>query len=181
MMQALSRFLESQTLARQVLFAALFGGAFMIIAWFWKDTYYRYFDTSEYLAIDSPISVGETYYKPGALVSVSAGIEAKIDVQAVVLTELILVKTDNGDYTRVDGSQITQNAPFRKADHHVVTSYLKLPDILEDGQYYWKGNACYPVRGYQKCESYVSQTFWVTQSGLSPAGQNLQEQIDELK
>ena len=175
------QYLVGKDLARQVLLSVIMGMVFMIVAYFWKDTYYRYFDTGEYLTIDSPISVGQGYYKPGDLVSVSAGVEAHIDLQAVVLTELVLVQANTGDYARVDGSQIVQNAPFRKSDHHLVTTYLKLPKELADGQYYWKGNACYQVRGYDRCESYVSQTFWVTQSGLSPGGDNLQEQINELK
>lgn len=181
MRNRIDELMQSKTLARQVLSAVVVGLLFMGIAYLWKDAYYRYFDTTEYLTIDSPISVGQGYYKPGDLVSVSAGIEAHIDVQAVVLTELVLVKTETGDYARVEGSQIIQNAPFRKSDHHLVTTYLQLPKVLADGQYYWKGNACYTIRGYEKCESYISQTFWVTQSGLSPAGDGLQDQINELK
>ncbi len=175
------RYLESDQLAQRVLMGLLMAAAFSIIGWLVPDIYYRHIDQREYLSIDSPISVDKTYYKPGDFVGVSTGIEAHIDLQAVVLTELVLVKTDSGDYARVDGSQIIQQAPFRKSDHHIVTSYLKLPDSIADGIYYWKGNACYQVRGYQRCESYISQTFNVTESGLSPTGDKLQQQIDELK
>lgn len=180
-MNLITRFLDRQNFARQFLFMVTFGAIFMLTAYYWRDFYYRFLDNTEYLTIDSPISVGNTFYKPGDLVSVSAGVEAKIDVQAVVLTELVLVQAETGDYARVDGSQIIQNAPFRRQDHHIVTTYLKLPNPLEDGTYYWKGNACYKVRGYDKCESYVSETFNVTQTGLSPAGDDLQQQIDDLK
>jgi hypothetical protein len=181
MRSKLEQFMSKPTLAKQVLSSVIVGLLFMGVAYLWKDAYYRYFDTSEYLTIDSPISVGQGYYKPGDIVSVSAGIEAHIDVQAVVLTELVLVETETGNYSPVEGSQIVRDAPFRESDHHLVTTYLQLPKQLKDGQYYWKGNACYQIRGYEKCESYVSQTFWVTQSGLSPAGDGLQHQIDELK
>lgn len=174
-------FLQNPSLARQILSAVIFCMIFMGTAYLWKDTYYRYFDTVEYLSIDSPISVDKTFYKPCDLVAVSAGIEAKIDVEAIVLTELVLVKEDDGDYLRIDGSQTIQHAPFRKQDHHIVSSYLRLPCELPDGRYYWKGNATYPIRGYQRTESYVSETFNVTQTGLSPSGDNLQQQIDQLK
>lgn len=180
-MIALSQYLETRNIGKQVVISILFGAIFMGLAYLWKDTYYRYFDTTEYLKVDSPISVDRNYYKPGDLVAVSAGIEAEIDLQAVVLTELVLVKAETGDYAVIEGSQIIRDAPFRKADHHIVTTYLRLPNALEPGRYYWKGNACYEIRGYERCESYVSQTFWVTQSGLFPGGDDLQHQIDELK
>lgn len=181
MKEILSKIANSTTLPKQVISGIVVGGIFMLVAYLWQDIYYRYIDTREYLSIDSPISVGATYYEPGDLVSVNAGVEAQIDIQAVVLTELVLVQAETGNYARVDGSQIVQEAPFRKADHHIVTTYLRLPDPLEDGTYYWKGNACYEIRGYERCESYISETFNVSKTGLSPAGERLQDQIDELK
>lgn len=183
MRKTIIHYLNNDHLPQRIMAAIVMCAVFSIIGWLVPEMYYRYIDRTEYLTVDSPISVERTYYKPGDLVAVSAGIEVKVDVQAVVLTELVLVKTgsNNGDYVRVDGSQIIQNAPFRKADHHIVTTYLKLPDSLTNGMYYWKGNACYELRGYEKCESYVSQTFNVTQSGLSPVGDDLQRQIQELQ
>lgn len=177
----LDRYLQNEHLPKRVLWALIFAVIFSVVGRAVPVTYYQFFDTTEYLSIDSPISVDKAYYKPGDLVMVSAGVEAQIDVQAMVLTELVLVKQGSGDYIRVDGSQIVQEAPFRKQDHHIVSNYLKLPNNLPDGSYYWKGNATYYIRGIERTESYISQTFNVTQSGLSPAGQDLQDQINELK
>jgi hypothetical protein len=176
----LQKYLESKHLPGRIFWAVIFAALFSSVSFAIPQTYYKFIDTTEYLTIDSPISVDGTYYKPCDLVSVGAGIESKIDVEAIVLTELVLVK-DNGDTTRIDGSQIVQQAPFRKSEHRLISSYLKLPCELEDGRYYWQGNAVYMIRGFERTESYISETFNVTQSGLSPVGQDLQNQIDDLK
>lgn len=180
-MRKITKYMLNDHLPERLLFAFLFGCLVMAFVYTTKDIYHRFFDTTEYISIDSPVSVDKAYYKPCDAVKISAGLESRIDVEAAVLTELLLVKENNNDYERVDGSQVIQAFPFRKADHHVASTTLKLPCDLLEGQYYWKGNVTYSVQGYEHTESFLSQIFHVTQSGLSPVGQDLQDQIDELK
>lgn len=174
-------YMDSDQLPRRLMMAIMFAFFFSVVGKVVPDVYYRFFDTTKYLEIKSPLSVDKAYYKPCEGVKVSTIITSRLDLDADFFTELILVQENSGDYTRIEGSGITLRTPIIQAEPHVVTNMLPLPCNLPDGLYHWKGNAEYDVRGYERVEPYFSETFQVTQSGLSPAGEDLQEQIDQLK
>jgi hypothetical protein len=105
----------------------------------------------------------------------TTSLTALIDVDAAILSQLVLVRDDNSQLQLPD-SLVEIRTPIRRMEAHVVSHRFPLPCGLEDGRYFWKGVMTYRVRDIEKTSGFVSQTFNVTQSGLSPQAE---ERIDE--
>lgn len=165
----------------QRLFSALFMALFAILVpRMLLDVYFRFLDKTEYITITQPVSIDKKQYMPCETVILTTQVKSSIDTNVHSLTQLILIREDDSHFI-ASGSADARDIPIRSSGPKVISGSITLPCNLGDGRYFWQGNASYTVRGYQKNTSFISDTFNVSKNGLSPSGQTLQDQIDDLK
>lgn len=138
------------------------------------DTWFQYFDKTAYLQIIQPVSIDKKTYKPCDNTVLTATFTSLIDVNVRSLTQLVLVR-DNGASIRV-GTPIVGQTPIRAMKQHVISGAIPLPCDLDEGRYFWQGNGEYEVHGHKRTISFISDTFNVFNSGLSP---NTEKNIDD--
>lgn len=162
----------------RLLFAGILFAIFSFVGSL-PDIYYRYFDNTQYLTITQPVSIDKKNYAPCEKVVLTTKLTSQVDLNARSLVQLILIK-DDGTNSGV-GRILQGEVPILARKEHIVSGALQLPCDLSTGRYYWQGTATYSIRGYEKTYSFISDTFNVSVSGLTPGGDILQQQIDELK
>ncbi len=163
---------------KRIILAIVLAVVFSVAPKLLSDTYYRYFDKTQYLTIVQPVSVDKKSYKPCEDTVLTATFTATIDVNVDSLTQLILVR-DDGVTTRV-GMPMTARTPIRAMKQHVVSGAIPLPCDLMEGRYFWQGTGTYQVYGYDRTISFVSDTFNVFKTGISPGTEeSIQNQINE--
>lgn len=174
-MDKLIKYFSSEQLPFRVAWAILFAVAFAFVGTVVPLTYYRYLDTTKYLYIDSPVNVDKNYFKPCEDTVLTSSLYALTDVEVVILNQLVLVKDDGAEY-QLPQSLVELRTPIRRSEPHTVSYPFPLPCDLESGRYFWKGVVTYEYRDINKTISFISQTFNVSESGLS---QEAKEVIDE--
>ena len=154
-------------LPNRLLSAMIFAFIFIATPKLLTDFYFHYLDQTQYISITQPMSIDKKTYKPCEPVIVTTRLTAKIDADVTSLTQLVLMKDDIST-VRI-GRVMESKTPVRALDPHSVSSAIPLPCDLEDGRYFWQGNASYFIRGYEHTISFVSDTFNVYKAGLSPS------------
>lgn len=143
-----------------ILNTVLFAGILAIASTFVVDSYYRYFDKTEYYEIHS-ITTSKNNYKACETI--------KTNIEREALTDL------TGDFTVVLSlesslsepiASINQKASISKGISTVINSFpipclRKDSTPLSEGQYKLKVELVYQVRGIQKIESADSNLFTI--------------------
>lgn len=166
------QYFEGKHLPKRLLMAILFAFIFAITGRVVPDNYYRFGDNTRYITIDSPVNVDRKFFKPCDKVVLTASLSSLIDVDVMVLNQLVLVKDDGIEYNLTD-SLVQFYAPIRKSEPHTTSYPYPLPCNIESGRYFWKGSITYTYRDVAKTVGFISQTFNVTESGLSPDEERL--------
>lgn len=161
-----TKLLARPDLRPRFLYAVLFAFLFSFMGWAIPEVYFRYLDKTEYLVVQQPVSVDRKLYAPCERTRLTTKLEAKVDVNVKSLTQLILTN-EKGDKIRAS-EVIEAEAPILADDEHIVSGWLNLPCDLEEGLYYWQGNATFEVNGNEKTISFISETFTVEISEEEP-------------
>lgn len=152
-------YFDSKHLAQRILMAIIVGTLFSFMGWAIPEVYFKFLDDTQYLTITQPISIDKKEYAPCEKTTLTTKMRAKVNVTVRSLTQLVLTN-DKGDKFIV-GDIFNAEAPIRAQEEHSISGKLPLPCDLEDGLYFWEGNATYYVRGYEKNLSFISDTFIV--------------------
>lgn len=156
-------YFNSEHLPGRLLWAIVFATLFITIGKAVPDTYFRYFDKTQYLKITQPITMDKIVYKPCDTTTLTTQIEALVDVNVKSLTQLVLIH--EGDGVEKTTIIIAGEMPIKAMGPHIISGELPLPCDLKDGRYFWQGNATYLVRGIEKVTSFITVGFDVNKTG----------------
>lgn len=140
-----------------LLFAIIFG----LLGWAIPETYFRYFDKTEYYTVEQPVSVDQTIYQPCDDTVITLVRTALVDTIGEFEVDLRLIDVDGVQFN-VNQAHITRVASIAGGKSVVRASY-PLPCNLPDGVYFWQATIRYHVNGIEKQYVYVTQTFQVLQ------------------
>lgn len=164
--------IASENLPRRLFVSLVFAFLFASIGIAVPTFYYKHMDDRQYVIVDSPVNVDKNYYKPCESTVLTTQLAALLDVDALILNQLVLVN-NKGEQFQVLSSLYEIRTPIQKQELHQVSSPYTLPCDLKDGRYFWRGTITYKILGFEKTTGFISQTFFVTKSGLSPAAEEL--------
>lgn len=140
------------------------------------DLYYKYVDPTIYYSIEQPVSTDKKFYKPCEEVKVTIKRKALVDTTGSSVVDLLLIRQDN---VTEKVTSINRSMAIPKGDRTLIVNW-NLPCDLVDGKYYWQAVVKFDVRHVEKNYSYFSETFNVTQSGLSQTDEKrIDDKIEE--
>lgn len=132
---------------------------FAILGTLIPQTYYQFFDLTEYYKIGEPVRIEQREYYPCDYVDAFITRESLIDGHGDSIINLSLVREDTGEVLdRVISEE--RRVTIKKGSGTVITHW-EIPCIAKPGRYYYDGVIEYEVRGIKKHEGFVSDVFRV--------------------
>lgn len=157
------------------IFSLIFGFIFAFAGWIIPELKYRNGDASMFYNLTIPdfakqsvavmdglpnVYVEGKKFSACDTVSLITIRHSTVDSKATVISELILTKVENGIEKNKSKSIIEFSTVLSSRDGDATLERdFKLPCDLETGQYYFKGNTTFFVRGYQKVYGWRTQSF----------------------
>lgn len=152
----------------------VFAGLFAFIGQAVPRIYTEYFDKTEYIEFDLPVSVDPKEYSAGEPVNILTNSHVEKNLETSVALQLMKVNQGNPNALTepdlVDDVKIVEQAEvdrviFSQTDDkgRIFTAELPLPSDLETGNYYIQGVIHYQVRGVEKEYYFYTQQFSITE------------------
>lgn len=134
-----------------LLFGILFMGAGYII----PTVYYRYFDTTEYYKIKTPIEVEQRDYYPCEYAKIYLVRNSLINGQGRSIINLELIE-DSGVQKRVETT--IKEISFTEGEGLIILNW-EISCKASPGKHYFQGTMSYQVRGFQKYTPFKTTDF----------------------
>ncbi len=133
---------------------AVFAAGFMIIGRFIPQTYYRYFDSTEYYLVKVPAAVGGKEFAPCNSVPVEINRVSLVDTEAVADINLVLVNLDSKErvYREVRNIMITKGEAVYVAKYNI-------PCSATPGRYIFDALVHFKVYDIDKYTHFYSEEF----------------------
>lgn len=148
-----------QHFSMRVFSALLFAVIFGLLGWAIPETYFRYFDKTQYYVVEQPVSVDKTIYQPCEDTVVTLVRTALVDTIGEFEVDLRLIDVDGVQFN-VNQAHISRVASIAGGKTVVRASY-PLPCDIPEGVYFWQATIRYHVNDIEKQYVYVTQTFQV--------------------
>ncbi len=145
---------------KQALCMLVFSAAFSILGYFVPHIYYEYYDTTEYLTIQTPIRVDKETYRPGDEATLSSTYTALTDIVAKSYNNWIRINND-GAVTKVGAAE--NIIIYLKAENAPFSVTVTIPESFKSGNYFLSGIKEYKINGVTKQYAFVTETFTVTE------------------
>lgn len=125
------------------------------------QTYYQFFDKTDYYQITSPVLIGEGDHYACELVDAYINRTSLIDGHGDSIINLSLIKKESGEVVdRIISKErrisITQGSG-------TVITHWEIPCNAKPGLYYYDGVVEFEVRGIKKHESFKTEVFEVVE------------------
>lgn len=145
------------TLPSVLTFAVLFS----LLGTFIPQTYYQFFDTTEYYKIAEPVEIEDRDYFACDYVNAYITRTSLIDGHGDSIINLSLVREDTGEVVdRIVSSE--RHVTITQGTGTVITHW-EIPCNADPGSYHYDGVVEYEVRGIKKHEGFVSEVFTVAE------------------
>lgn len=121
------------------------------------QTYYQYFDTTEYYQIKNPVEIKEEQVFACSQIDAYIDRVSLIDGQGDAIVNLTLIREDmDGALDRV--KSINRRITITKGSGVIITHW-EVPCEIKPGTYYFDGVVEYEVRGVKKNTSFKTELF----------------------
>lgn len=143
-------------ITNRFLSAMLFATMFVLIGSIIPETYYKYFDHTEYLTVRYPMGTDKDSYKPCEKLVVISTYTALQDINATSHNNWMKINED-GSFTKV--LERERDGVFLKAEGQPFSVQLDVPCDLDPGTYFLSGIKTYNILGNEHQYSFVSEPF----------------------
>lgn len=134
----------------------IFGTLFALLGTAIPSFYYEYIDNTVYYEI-TEVGLDAEIYSPGDYMELRLTRTSLVDSNTEVVRELSLINS-NASFT-----EIYREESFGSIDvgSKQINTVYKLPEPLEDGEYFWRGTMIYEARGRERVYTFTTPIFTV--------------------
>lgn len=150
--------MKLQPILTKLFHIIFFAAAFAFLGQYIPQTYYQYFDKTNYYQIQVPAPIEMRDYKACDKVDVYIIRKSLIDGQGDSIINLSLIKDGNGTRERV--ATENKRVSITAGDGTIITHWA-LPCEIKPGNYFFEGTVKYQVRGIDKYTAFYTQQFEV--------------------
>lgn len=154
---------------QRVLFAFLGFALFSVVGYYAPRAYLQYYDDTHYIDVPQLVTFDRKVYSAGETQRAKLTLKINVDSDIVLKSRLMLILLDN-QFEVVKQSEV-ESFVVAKDEPQTFLLDAPLPCDLVDGNYLYRGEVVYVVRGVEKRTVFDTDVFTVMNNRASDSAQ----------